>query len=187
MAGFRFDEERHEYWLGERRLPTVSAIAREMAGEQFTGAGEWHLNRGRVVHRAIALYLQGRLDESSVDERIRGRLEAAKKAIRDFDLAGGEVRVEVPMCHPRYLYGGTPDLFVPTAQILVDWKSAESRATEPQMGGYIELLCAMGLKVLHARSFVLRDDGTYTMGEYETRRARGLFLAGLTCYNWRHA
>jgi hypothetical protein len=179
---FKFDPINHEYFSGTRKLPSVTDIVGDVCGNpQY--ANEFHLQRGSMVHKAVALYLQGRLDEKSVDERIRGKVEAAKKAIKELSLEPPYL-IEQKMFHPIYLFGGTSDVLSRNA-ILTDWKSSHSAATEIQEGGYVVLHEQYKNPVKRAFEVVLSEEGTYKLYEYKVARCKRLFLAAYTIYQWR--
>lgn len=182
-APFTFDPETHVYTMGGCPVPGTTDIVGDVYGSpQY--ANEWHMNRGSMIHKAISLFLRGRLDEKTVDERIRGRLEASKKAIRELSLTWSEF-AEKPMGHPLYRYGGTPDL--PVGNRLCDWKSSHMDTTCPQFGGYLLLLEANGYphKIKDCIEIVLTDEGTYSITTYKAARCKGLFLAALTVYQYK--
>ncbi len=185
MNTFRFDPEKHEYWLGERRLANVSSVARDFADEP-SFATEWHMHRGSMVHRAIALALEGKLNWKTVDERIKGKVDSAMRAVDDLGLTAPCI-IERPMFHPLRLFAGTPDLFADLR--LVDWKSAHFPLSTPvQVGGYLLLAEINGIKVKEALEIVLADDGyalhPLATSPAEIRRLKGLFNAALTRYQW---
>lgn len=179
---FRSDPIKHEYFVGERRLPGVTDIVGfECGTPQY--ATEFHLQRGSMLHKAVALWLQGRLDEKSVDERIRGKVEAAKKASKELSL-NPPYLIETKMFHPLYQFAGTPDVLA-NKGILTDWKSSHSAATEIQEGGYIILHEHYKHPVKTAFEVVLSEEGTYKLYEYKVARCKRLFLAALTMYNFK--
>jgi len=176
---FRFDSATHSYLLGERKLPSVTEIVMSVYGSSYI-ASEFHLNKGSMVHRAVALYLQGILDETTIDERIAGKLQAAKTAIKELGIK--PALIETPMYHKILLYGGTLDV-LPVDGILTDWKSGHSAlATPPQLGGYAELLENNGMSVKKGREIVLSDTGSYKVYEYDIRHCRRLWMAGYTVF-----
>ena len=180
---FRLDEETHTYYQGDRKIPGVTTIVNSVYGEP-SYATEWHMRRGSMIHKAIALILAGQLDMRTLDERIFGRIEAAEKAISELGLSGWSL-LETPMYHPRLLYAGTPDLVV--GNRLIDWKSSEMATSEPQMGGYAELLAVNPpiVTVKTCTEITLADDGKYAITDYKADRCRGLFMAAYTVYNWK--
>ena len=154
-----------------------------VCGTSVVGS-EWHLNRGRAVHKAIALHLLGRLDESSVDPRIVGKVNGAKKCIREHGLTLGACPPETPDYHPLYLFAGTPD-FLSANGVLVEFKSSHARETEVQLGFQVLLFEQHGIKVKKCMEVVLNDDGGYTPSFFKPARCKGLALAAYTLHAWR--
>ncbi len=182
-TGFTYLADPHEYRLDGVRLPSVTEIVNSVSAGQ-SWATEWHLDRGSKVHRAIALMLAGRLDFAALDPRIRGRVEAAKKAIADLGLTADGAEIEVPRFHPTLRFAGTPDYF--RAGVLADWKSSHRAESEPQAGGYCLLLEAAGLKVKTIYEVVLADGGKYKLNTYKPGRCRALFTAAYTIWSWQN-
>jgi len=172
------DKQTHQYTLDGTPLPSVTQIVTSVVGSP--NADDYYLQRGRVLHKAIALALTGRLDRSTVDPRIAGRLAQAEKAVAE--LAISNPIVEVMLAHPLYKYAGTADLYADG--LLVDWKSSDDRRAEIQVGGYVLLLEADKKPVKRCAAIVL-DDDRYTVHWYKPPRASRLFLAALTLYAWK--
>ena len=58
-----FEKETHIYTVNNKTIPSVSKIVNEVVGLPYI-ADEWYLQRGNAIHKALALYLQGKLNES---------------------------------------------------------------------------------------------------------------------------
>jgi len=180
MGELKFDSKNHIYTRNGTRIPNVTGIISSVIPRDFN-ATEWQMHRGSMVHQAMALYLQGRLDEKTVDERIRGKVEAGKRAVKELSLKPPYV-IEKPMSHSIYNYAGKPDVLAGT--ILVDWKSSHDDSTEVQAGGYYLLLEGYGYKVKKIYEIVLNDNEKYKIYEYKPKRSKRLFLSCLTMYNF---
>jgi len=180
MVKLKLDEKNHKYTVDDKRVPSVTEIVNRVIPRDFY-ADEWYLKRGTAMHRALALFLQGRLDEKTVDPRIRGKVEAGKKAVRELSLKKPYI-IEQPMSHSIYNYAGKPDVLAGT--ILVDWKSSHDDSTEVQAGGYYLLLEGYGYKVKKIYEIVLNDNEKYKIYEYKPKRSKRLFLSCLTMYNF---
>lgn len=105
---FRYVDETHTYFLGERKLPSITGILR-MCGYVDT---QWYTeearSRGSHVHLAIKFLNKQTLDWSSVIDRYIGYVMAYEKFVRDWNFKIGIF--ELPLYHPDLLFGGTPDL-----------------------------------------------------------------------------
>ena len=181
--GVLFDPIKHIYTdpKTDRRLPSVTQVVHDVSGSEHF-AEPWHLQRGSMIHRAVTLYLGERLDESTVDPRIRGRVNSAIRAIKELNIQ--PTLIEFRMKHKLYGFAGTPDLLA--GNTLIDWKSSKMKETGPQMGGYVLLLEAHGYKVKTCLEIILEDD-RYIIHEHKTAPNRAIFLAALTVYKWKHS
>ncbi|HOQ82481.1 MAG TPA: hypothetical protein PLL89_05415 [bacterium] len=175
----KFEKETHIYTVNNKTIPSVSEIVQDVVGLPYI-ADEWYLQRGNAIHKALALYLQGKLNENSVDERIRQYVENGKKAIKDISLV--PTLVEVMLYHKTLNFAGTPDLLSDT--ILVDYKTNHSGNTPIQLGGYILLLEDNKMNVKKAYEISLEGQ-TYSLVEYKVSRCKSLFISVLNIYNWK--
>ena len=180
MNILKFDEKNHIYSRNGTRIPNVTGIISSVIPRDFN-ATEWQMNRGTAVHRAMALFMQGRLNEKSVDERIRGKVEAGKRAVKELSLNPPYI-IEQELYHPLYNYAGKPDVLA--HRTLVDWKSSSDKITEIQMGGYYLLFDSNGYKVKKLLEIVLSDNGKYKVTEFKIPRSKRLFLSCLTMHNF---
>jgi hypothetical protein len=126
-----FDESAHLYRIdGARVISVTQAFA--LAGWVDTSYFKpEHAQRGHAVHRACELWVRGMLDESTVDDRIRGYLAAfvgAWKA-RGWELLESEKLVGSEI----HGYAGTLDLVVRYGdrRAVVDIKSGAKAPTHP--------------------------------------------------------
>jgi len=164
----------------QNNVPSVTQIVNSVLGEPLYGT-EWHLRRGAMLHKAISLHLQGKLNEKTIDARILPHFESAKKAIRDLNLSQ-YIFVETKLYHHLYQFSGTPDVI--TSDAIIDWKSSHSETSEAQLGGYVLLAETQKIHIKKCIEIVLEDD-RYVITEYKPSRGKSLFLACLTIYNWR--
>lgn len=107
---FRFEEDGHKYFLGDIELPGFTFLVRKFGlvpEEAFYS--EYGKNRGRAVHQAIHFMNEGVLDNSSVDVRLAGYLNAWKKFCRDFDFK--PLIFERPLMSANYMFACTLDAF----------------------------------------------------------------------------
>jgi len=179
MDKFHFDSAKHEYWVNNQKVPSVTEIVMTVYGNSYP-TDEFYLRKGSMLHLAISLYLQDNLDETTVDKRIAGQLDGAKMAISQLNLKPS--LIEKHLYHPIFQYGGTPDLLTQDG-ILIDWKTSPSRLTTPaQLGGYLLLLTAWQHPVKKTFEIALQDKN-YKLTEYNMQYCKNLFLATLTVYN----
>ena len=126
-----FDEEKHQYFLGKKRIPGVSEILQKVGlSKDLTGIDPFYAERGKAVHLAIQYFLEHRLDETSLDPVIVPYFEGFKKYY-----------VEHPMgltqCEVRGHFGeefcGTIDCI--TEHEIIDWKCSKSHDRVAELQG----------------------------------------------------
>ena len=135
----QFDPEPHIYTVDGRVIPSVTQILEDTGLVDYSALPpsirDAALERGEQVHRAIALYFQGDLDESSVPANYQGYFQAALTFCMDVDMKTEPDGLEMRGYVERPEYCGTLDLvgnlLVPRIgrrNCLVDWKTG---AAEP--------------------------------------------------------
>lgn len=124
-VGF-FREEDHTYWLDGRRVPGFTEVVRGLGlnpnANYYTEEGR---KRGSAVHAALHYYLDGGVDWASIDERVRGYVEAGVEFLKTINF---EPRlIEAPRVHPVYLFGCKPDLIgeMLGTPVIVDYKTGD--------------------------------------------------------------
>ena len=146
-TAFHFDAERHLYLLGGRRLWSVTEVLAAMRWIDPTYYTWASRMRGKAVHIALQLHMQGGVDWESLrvtSEQIGEDIEPYVRAgVRWLDESGFQPRaVECAGYDKVYEYGWCFDLdgFYPDGQeALVDWKSCETPnlpAWELQLAAY---------------------------------------------------
>lgn len=174
----------HKYILGSRLIPGVTATLESCFGKRFYWS-EWHAGRGAAIHLATHFIEQGELDWSTVDDRIKSRIEAYQKfrAETGFKLLCSELM----LFSKRYQFAGTIDRIF-EGVILVDIKSSIEPIVDIQLGAYSLLIDeATSHKVKKAAAVELREDGTYKMRwVQDLRRAQRTFLGCLNLANWKN-
>ena len=182
MDNFKFNEKEHVYSLNDKPLPSVTQIVSNVLNTPMF-ANEWYLKRGSMIHLAIKLFLNNKLDENSVDPRIQGYFMSAKSAIKDLKIQ--PALIETHLYHKLLLFAGTPDLLT-SEKILIDWKSGSQQPHSIfQLGGYISLLETVNYPVKKAYEIVLSEKN-YKIFEYKPRYSKNLFLAAHSIYSWKN-
>ena len=126
---------------------------------------EWYLRRGSIIHKAVALMDQGKLDWTSLDERIVPFVKAAQKFRAE---CGGKlVAAEMEVAdltrgivgHLDAIYRGMRLRGHKNKLCLVDWKTNQvDDATAVQTAAYAEMST---LRIAHRCGVALHDDGSY--------------------------
>lgn len=184
--GFRFDPETHTYWHGQKKLPSVTQILKAVGIHQPSAfTNEYDMWVGTASHKAIELYLKGTLDESTLDARLRPRLDAFKEfqAMTGFKAKD----TEKPCYHEGVLVAGTPDIvgvFPDNTLAVIDEKSGSVRpSTAIQTAGY-----AFILREPRARRFgiQLKTNGKFSMIEFTDSFDSKIWMQALSIYSWLH-
>ena len=181
--------EDHRYILDGREIPGVTRVIRRFC--PAFRVDDWYLERGKAVHSGIELALRGELDPESVDDRIKGRIEAAMLFLAENNLT--PVTLEAGMASRSFRFAGTLDCIAVDPkgkQIICDWKGSVDAASQVQLGGYRVLARANGYSPSAVVAVETRDDGSYkahwTLGR-ELLRAGSVFLNMLSVANWQDA
>lgn len=119
-----FNEALHEYRVGGILTPSVSQILKANWLMENFRHSETALNNGTAIHRALELHDLGKLDESSLDPRL-------KKCIELWDKFKKEIGVSVVLAaeekvHFGVLYAGTIDRVLSLRnghKMILDFKS----------------------------------------------------------------
>lgn len=201
MSKLRFEPEGHSYFLGSRELPSVTKLLGPITSfegvppETLARAAE----RGVLVHEATHLWDSGVLDESSVDERLRGYLHAWKQFLSD--TGARVIASECQVYHGPRGYAGTFDkaLLLKGRHVLVDIKSAEvlPQTVWPQLAAYLAAYLWMQTQGLledwfntrSTRACVqLRADGQYLYRAALRPYAQdfNVFISSVNVYHYLH-
>lgn len=185
---FYLDTEAHIYRRGNRIIPGVTETLQINFGKRIYW-NEWYANRGKAVHLAIYYLVRDELNWDTVDERIKPRVEAFQKFLRETGFS--VLSSEIQLFSKRYNFAGTIDLILgkhgdPKELILCDIKSSIEPIVELQLGAY-SILYAENLKLVKKVCAVeLKDNGSYNIKWFkDLKRAQRIFLSCLTVANWR--
>lgn len=170
-----FDEVAHRYTLDGRELISVTTALREAGMVDTRFYNEEARLRGQYVHKCIALFAEGDLDERSVDPIVLPYFEGFRAFLADTKVTLEHVEKQV--CDPALGYAGTLDAIGiwpaspghTTRRTLFDWKSGFfPPMAGPQTAGYLR--CARdwypaGTRIARA-GLHLRGDGTYRLMDF---------------------
>jgi len=193
-AEFRYDPEKHEYWLGDERLPSVTEVLLKAGLVDDTWWTEFGRVRGSAVHKACELWDLGTLDPKTVDDRIQPYLDAWKRFTEEMEPAWDFG--EEPVHDPLWKYAGTLDRLghvrnQPRAT-LVDIKTGDpGKATVVQMAAYANAattrLPSAGLTP-DLMAVRLQPDGQFRLSIYPFTSVKthfAVFTAALTLLRWK--
>ena len=170
-----FDADTHAYLQGGKRVPSVTQLLSKYGlTDDFNHVDPRTLAfaaaRGNAVHEAARLLVADQLDESSVDPRIAGYVDAVRAFLRDTRVQ--VIDVETPRISPLG-FGFRVDLIAwfNGVRSVFDYKTA---AAMPKSGGPQTAAYLIGWNSLFSEQPVeerfgvhLRADGTYRLKQYE--------------------
>lgn len=188
MPTFRFNEADHSYFLGDRRLESVTEVLGEAGMIDRSWFTEEARTRGTFVHQATEMIDKGTLDWETLDPSLLPYCCAYEKFCAD---ARPEILIsEKPMYHATHLFAGTPDRIQKVNGVTGCWDiktGARVPATGLQLAAYRELV-RVNEDIVCSKSFglYLQNDGNYRVHEYPNhQRSLNIFLSALTCVRWR--
>ena len=144
---------------------------------------EYYATRGTYVHKACELLDHDDLEEAELDPVLIPYVSAWQrfKDESKFQI----IEMETRLISETYQFTGKPDRIglLNGCPAIVDMKSgAVQRWTALQLAGY-EILKGSPHKRFGVQ---LKDDGSYKLTEFKDRSDRGVFLAALSCYQWKN-
>lgn len=198
---FELDPDTHVYtWNGAKRPACTEILA--LARKPFTGIPKDVLaratERGKSVHRAVHLHTIDDLDKRTLTQLIRIRLEKWEQFIREYDVKPiwvkqlGKYLSEVPLIHPIYSYGVTPDLgaaMVLGRPSVIEVKAVSSHndATALQTAAQLKAVQYLfpELDVEDRWAVRLPPEGRPDVLQYTNSTDWATYLSFMNVYNWR--
>lgn len=189
MPRLEFSEERHEYRLDNKILPSVTQVLAPLYNFDHVPADVLEHKRqiGNAVHKAVELSIHGTLDHATVDPAVQPYFDAwnAFRRLVHWDAQQTEVRVS----HPAG-YAGTADLVVRVDGLwwLLDIKSCASvsPAVALQTAAYARAYeSTYGVAIARRFALQLKPNGKPCVTEYQGRTDFAVFQSLLNVFNWR--
>lgn len=184
-----FDPEPHVYRVDGRKVPSVTQVLGAVYGDLiWPWTNEFAMERGRLVHHALHLWIIGDLDPKTLSNYVAGYVAAGIRFLQEsgFEIAqvGGAPASENRMYSAIYDFAGTADIFGTLNRKLsvVDFKTGEPGwACGPQTMAYALMWQEMYGTVPRDRyGLHLHEDGTYQLVPYkDARNDQADFLAAL--------
>ena len=163
-------------------LPHVTALIYAAGLMDLTHFTEAARDRGSAVHKACQFADEGDLDESTVDPRVRPRLEGYRSFIAE--TAPAIHAIEEPVRNLAYGYVGTLDrrLTLNGREGVLDIKNGVPAPWHP-----LQLAFYAGCfdRPLRRWGLYLDGEGHYRLIEYTDRRDWEVCKAVLTLHAWR--
>lgn len=192
-----FAEEGHEYRVDGRRVPSVTQVLAPLYDLDAIPPAVLSHKRaiGQAVHRAIEFDLQDDLDEATLHPEVAPYMAGWRKwrIDRGFESFASEKRV----AHPIYGYAGTLDLHGRITKKLFPEKHAPGE-TVIDLKTTFDIADAVGLQLAAYQNALgpqaksdkrlalqLKPDGTYFERWFADPKDWPVFLAFLTCMNWK--
>ena len=184
---FSFVPETHEYFLGDRRLISVTEAMDAVGLTDFSRIKpdvlEHARQRGTAVHTACHFLDEGDLDWATVSPEVEPYVRAWERFKKEtgVELLG----IEKPLFHATLGFAGTPDRVVNLYphKGIIDLKTyAPDVVTGIQLAGYsyLELGQQSPLDAPKRWGLWLKDDGKYQLTEFTDRGDEAVFLSCLT-------
>jgi len=191
VLDFRFDPDKHEYWLGSQRLPGFTEIKNGCNIGYNHGselASTIAMAKGKAVHRCCELYDKGEIVWASVKDEIYGYVLAWMKFREDTGYIPNVNFRETPLYHPTYLYGTTPDCgdgrFKDRSTALVEIKTGAKEEWHKLQTAAQEL-CLPKRKNKKRIVVYLDENGTYKIDEHDDPMDCRVWLSLVVEFNWR--
>lgn len=182
---FSFDEATHTYSLGGQKIPSVTEILDSCGLISEFAKSEQKRLYGSYIHKACHLLAQKRLEWSTVDPRIIGKVLAYDRFLTDNRIDG--IEFETPHYHKDYLYGGTLDALVRHQTLgifLYDIKTGDPVPYHAlQTAAYSHFF---EHKIKRGALF-LYDDEKYSLRFHDDRADWGNFLACLAVFRLKES
>lgn len=182
-----FNEEKHEYAVSGRVIPSVTQIISAVGLYEFDHVSRETLRiaaeRGRIVHTYIEWHEQGILDESSIDPELQGYFDGYLEVKKNNGFPA-PLAIEKRVYSEAYKYAGTLDQLI-TDRWINDHKTGEQSPTHGlQLSAYwLALHPNMSDKPERLTCTYLKKDGSGKLVDYPYQPL--IWLAILTDYNWR--
>lgn len=181
MINFRFNAEDHSYFLGDRRLFSVTQALVKSGYIDTQWFNEFAAFRGTAVHHGINLDINNQLDRNSIHDLIDPYMQAWFAFKRDAMIRFYPDLCEKPMYHPAYYYAGTPDIFckINGGYAIVDIKTGEAPWADLQTAAYAHMPVFMPYDIKRF-SLRLRPDGQYRLKRHSSIHDFPKFLQALS-------
>ncbi len=186
----------HRYFLGDAELIGVTAALQEGGLADFTAPwfSEAVKLRGQFVHAAIALEIEGALDDDALDPALVPYLAGWQRFVAE---TGVTVEYsEQPVCDVALGLAGTLDAIVchpkdfgTRRREVIDIKPALYPSVGPQTAAYALMARHLYDAPMYftRAALVLPGDGTYQRAPLTDRTDDALFLAALRVVHFRRA
>ena len=184
-----FVDEKHQYFLDEKPIPSVTQILGLANLYEFVNAKlmDRASKFGTAVHKATELYDLGRLDYDSLDAALMPYLEAWIKFLND---TGFKIECIEEKIYSQFGYAGTLDRigYLNGKLTLLDIKTTTSimKTNALQLAAYKNAWQEMHDKTIDQIVCVQLKPLKYSMKKYNDPNDFMMFLQFLNVYKWVH-
>lgn len=190
---FSFDETTHTYRMENGEiLPSVTSVLKDMGfyGNAEAWFTEESATRGTYIHRLIQYYLEGTLDECTIDDALLPYFHAWQHFEADTGFAPMEI--EKAMVSETHRFAGTVDYVgvINGKCAVIDLKTSTAAAPAEQLqtAAYRQLLQENPGQVMqptHRFSLHVSSAGKYKLIEHSDRSDRNVFIAAVSIWHWK--
>lgn len=201
MPELELDIDSHRYTLDGVTIPGCTQVLTAMGatpGFNFLPIEEleFYRSRGHAVHSAVEYSVKGTLDRRTLVEEVEPYLRGWEEAVEVLGIKplplNGEPFVEIPLCHPAFLYGVKPDVvayveaFKDSGPIEIKATSAHAPATAIQLGAQAIAVRHVMPKIgkLRMGLRLLPKEPYYDFRIYNDPGDEAIWLNLLFSYNW---
>jgi len=180
----KFDSESHTYTLGGRTLPSVTGILKNAGLIDTRFYTDEARLRGSYVHKAIHLYLIGKLDENTIDPIIKPYFDAFLDWKWKCNVE--VIQTEKIILHRALGYAGALDLLVKMSERnwLLDVKSGSmSPWAAIQTAGYF--MAENDVKPTDRAALLLKANGKWKFEPFTNPNDLRVFQAAVTLENFK--
>lgn len=192
-----FDEKKHLYYAGDKLLPNVTTILKDVGITDYSWATEVDMNFGKALHKTIELYHRNTLNR----EKLHPLLETRLQGYEIFLEATGWTpeKLELIVGSEKHWFAGTLDQTGKFTRGLkkkylnkltvLDIKTGDlNEGAEEQTGGY-SIALNEGVKekdkVKLRAAIQPTSEGFYKLSVFEDKRGEEAFLKALWLYKWK--
>lgn len=183
----QFDEEKHEYTLNGKIMPSVTEIMRFITDRKYEPVTESILdiakNKGTQVHMACEVY--NKTGYVGIEDEYKGYLEAYMKWVKDNGIDRTKLESEIKLYHKVLNYAGTIDMIYDKKSI-IDIKTChdiDTKTTSVQTSAYREMAKCNGYDAISDCYILwLSKNGDYKYVKLDNNF--NVFLSCLALYNF---
>ena len=186
----QYDDKTHTYWDENRQYTSVTTILSYMGlSRDYSGVSSYYSERGKAVHRACEFVDKGTLDDSTLDPRLTGYVQAYRRFIQKTGYK--PLHWEMPLHEPSLGFAGTIDKFgeLNGRCGIIDIKTSKSLdpSTELQLCGY-QVLWNSNNSENHSKfkyALQLLENGDYDLVTKWDSTSVDIWLSVLDTYKWK--